>query len=198
MSDQQWIVVRNWADFQHYKDAWPTWIKFYAGLLHDPNWTDLPESTRLLLAQLFLVYASARAQVPLSTRWLSRQLNMRVTSAQLERLNHAGWIEFSSRPCLEHVKSASSPRATRANALARTPLKGSKERRGANAPTGAAPDANKNGRRRDPYELAEAFTRNTLINYPESDRRIALAEYHLTHEQEDQLLTLAANLEADL
>jgi len=107
----QWIVVRNWEKFQHYKDAWPVWIKFHTGLLHDSRFLELPESTRLLLAQLWLLYATSRAQVPHSTRWLSRQLNQKVMTPQLKRLIHEGFISLESSPCLEHVKSASSPRA---------------------------------------------------------------------------------------
>ena len=160
----KWIVVRNWTAFQHYKDAWPVWIKFHTGLLHDPNFTNLPVGTRLVLCQLWLVYASTRAQLPLDTRWLSRQLSMRVTSKQLESLNHAGFIEFKSRPCLEHVKSASSP-----NALARErPSVSPRGRRKTTTPQ------NKNGRgQADAAATEEENGHDDLTPDPEGLKRIA-------------------------
>lgn len=190
MSDQEWIVVRNWWSFQHYKDRTVPWIKFYAELLHDDAWLGLPPRTRSLLCGIWLLYMSSRCALRADTRRLTRALNQQVTRSDLELLNHAGFITLESSPKSEDIQSATRPTRAREERP-----KGREERRGANAPTGAAPDANKNGRRRDPYQLAEAFTRNTLVNYPESDRRIALAEYHLTPDQENQLLALAAELE---
>lgn len=110
MSDG-YIVIRNWESFQHYKDAWPVWIKWYTGLLHDPKFTALPMGTRGVFAHLLLLYAGCRGELPRNTRWISRQINGHVTREQLESLNQAGFIEFKSRPRLEHVKRASSPRA---------------------------------------------------------------------------------------
>lgn len=99
---RKWIVVRNWNRFQHYRDRQPRWIKNYIELVDDPAYLTLTEGCRALLHGLWLIYASSRAQVPLDTRSLSRRLNLRVTSAQLEQLNHAGFIEFSaSKPLAE-------------------------------------------------------------------------------------------------
>jgi hypothetical protein len=108
---EQWIVIRNWNEYQHYKDGPPKWVKWYTGLLHDPAFTRLPMGTRGVFAHLLLLYAGCSAELPRSTRWISRQINGHVTSAQLDSLNHAGFIEFSSRPCLEHVYMSSRPRA---------------------------------------------------------------------------------------
>lgn len=113
MEEQKWIVVRNWDKFQHYRDRWVPWIKFYTEILHDPAYTRLPVGTRLTLCHIWLEYASTRAQLPLDSAWLSRQFSHRVTSIQLETLNHAGFIEFSSSPCLEHVKMGSRPTRAR-------------------------------------------------------------------------------------
>jgi hypothetical protein len=112
MADE-WIVVRNWEKFQHYKNRWVPWIKFYPEILHDPTYSRLPESTRLLLAHIWLEYASARAQLPLDTRLLARRFNMRVTSAQVKSLVDAGFITLESRPCLEHVYMSSRPTRAR-------------------------------------------------------------------------------------
>src|SRR6266498_1046942 len=105
---QQWIHVRNWRDFQHYKERDPTWIKVYARLMHDDNYLSLTGHQRAVLLGLWLEYASSDGQLLLNTRSLSSRLQLRVSSRQLEALNHAGFIRFSaSRPLALRYQRAS-------------------------------------------------------------------------------------------
>ena len=105
MSEERWIIVRNWERFQHYKDRDPYFIKLYTELQHDHNWLALTGHQRAVLVGIWLEYASARCQLPLDTASLTRRLALRVSSATLEALNHAGFIEFSSRAALEIARS---------------------------------------------------------------------------------------------
>jgi hypothetical protein len=105
VNDETWIIVRNWERFQHYKDRDPYFIKLYTELQHDHNWLALTGHQRAVLVGIWLEYASARCQLPLNTASLTRRLALRVSSATLEALNHAGFIEFSSRAALEIARS---------------------------------------------------------------------------------------------
>ena len=105
MNGETWIIVRNWERFQHYKDRDPYFIKLYTELQHDHNWLALTGHQRAVLVGIWLEYASARCQLPLNTASLTRRLALRVSSATLEALNHAGFIEFSSRAALEIARS---------------------------------------------------------------------------------------------
>ena len=105
MSEERWIIVRNWERFQHYKDRDPYFIKLYTELQHDHNWLALTGHQRAVLVGIWLEYASARCQLPLNTASLTRRLALRVSSATLEALNPAGFIEFSSRAALEIARS---------------------------------------------------------------------------------------------
>lgn len=94
------IVVRNWERFQH-RDVVrakhgraPVWIKLYTELLSDEAFLSLSEHRRLVLICVWLEYARTRARLPLDTRSLSRRLQLRVTRADLEALNHAGFLGF--------------------------------------------------------------------------------------------------------
>lgn len=119
----QWIVIRNWHRFQHYRDRTPVWIKLYTELLDDPAYRTLTEPCRSLLVGLWILAAKSREAVPKDTRYLSQACAQRVTKQMLERLNHAGFIEFvASKPLasvLAERSTFASARATRANALAR-------------------------------------------------------------------------------
>ena len=108
-----WISVRNWRRFQHYDPAkrQPPWIKLYTELLADPAWLDLSGNDRAVLCCLWLEYASSRCRLRADTRSLTRQLNLRVTSATLERLNHAGFIAIVASKTLAEGYHDASPRA---------------------------------------------------------------------------------------
>lgn len=118
MHAQEFVWITRWPDFQHYKperDRAPAWIKCYTRQLDDSRYLDLSTHARGLLHDLRMAFARAHGELPKNTRQLSHRVHSRVTTAQLEALNHAGFIEFVSREVLEHrlelLYSASSPRA---------------------------------------------------------------------------------------
>ena len=96
--------MRNWERFQHYNPAsrTPPWIKMYAvALLRSDDYMGLPFATRGVLHGIWAHYAVARGVVSGDTLMLSRALAGKVYGHQLERLEQAGFIEFSaSRPLL--------------------------------------------------------------------------------------------------
>lgn len=96
-----YIWVGRWEDFQSYtrkrgKPWAPPWIKLYPQLLDDDAFMGLTEQARLLLVGLFMLFSKSRGSITKDTRSLSRKLNQRVTNAQLDSLNHAGFIDFCS------------------------------------------------------------------------------------------------------
>jgi len=106
----KWIVIPKWdgpQGFQHYKDRNPKWIKVYVELMSDDEFMTLSFADRGLLVSIWLEYASARRALAGDTLSLSRRLGQRVTRAQVERLVHAGFIEFSaSKPGAKPYENA--------------------------------------------------------------------------------------------
>ena len=110
----EWISVRNWRTFQHYDPAkrQPPWIKVYTELMSDEAWLALSGNDRSVLCCIWLEYASSRCRLRADTRSLTRQLNLRVTKATLERLNHAGYIDIvASKTLADGYHHASASRA---------------------------------------------------------------------------------------
>lgn len=94
-----WIEIVNWDRFQHYRDRRPVWIKLHLDLLDNHDYLGLPEGSRLLLIELWMLRGRMGPQITDSTATLSRQLGHRVLRAQLERLTDAGFIRLlASRP----------------------------------------------------------------------------------------------------
>lgn len=110
--DDRWIVVRNWERFQHpdvLRTERPAWVKTHTNLLTDDDFLELSDRRRGLLVCLWLLYASAHGRVAVNTRRLSHLLSMRITSADLEALNHAGFIKFcASKPASTHASKVAS------------------------------------------------------------------------------------------
>lgn len=103
-----WIV--NWEKHQDAlrkrgKPWSPPWVKLEPSLLDHDDFNALPAGTQLVFLKLLMLFARARLVLASDPRRLSRQLGVRVTSQQLESLNHAGFIEFCSRTVLEHRRA---------------------------------------------------------------------------------------------
>lgn len=41
-------LIRNWSEFQHYKDRNPPWIKLHVGILSSQDWVTLDDKSRVL------------------------------------------------------------------------------------------------------------------------------------------------------
>lgn len=97
-----WIEIVGWDTFQHYKDRQPVWIKLYPKLLDNEDYLQLPVGARLLLIELWMLYAQTGAQVRLDTRSLHGRLRHRTTSEQIEALRDAGFIRVRASKPLAH------------------------------------------------------------------------------------------------
>jgi len=114
MADLGWIEIPRWRDFQHYDPAkrTPPWVKTYTRLMSDGAYLDLTGDQRAILHGLWLEYASSSCRLRAETRSLTRRLNLRVTRAQLERLEEAGFIRLSASTMLaKRLQTASDSRA---------------------------------------------------------------------------------------
>ena len=105
---ENYVWIRNWDRFQHYKDRDPTWIKNYRALLSSDEYLGLTMSERGVLHGIWLAYASSNRALRGHTASLTRRLGQRVTSEQLTSLNHAGFIQLlASKPLSDRYHDAS-------------------------------------------------------------------------------------------
>lgn len=156
--EERWIVIPNWSDFQHYSNRDPTWIKVYHRTLTSPEWLRLSDADRGLLLFVWLAYArcdgtlnahdlhtmrTGGAHVRNPTR------TFRALHCSLDRLNHAGLIEFSASAPLALARSREVLRTkeTEESALARA----REEPRAASAQENGVPPEPE----RDPEALAK-------------------------------------------
>lgn len=181
-----WIWITRWQDFQHYqpeRDRAPAWIKEYTKQLDDDRYLRLSMYQRAVLHDVRTAFARAHGRLPTDTRQLTQRIGHRVTSVNLDALNHAGFIDYVSRPVLEQRLDQ-----LYSNARARVELEGDKEiPRAADAAAGAR----KRGKvKTTSYERAAAFTRNAGYQLEPVDFLAELDAFDLTAEQRHEVIEL--------
>lgn len=71
------IAPKNWADFQHYKDRAPPWIKLHKGLLDNYEFQCLPVASRALAPMLWLLASDhERGEIDAAPKKLAFRLRM--------------------------------------------------------------------------------------------------------------------------
>ena len=98
-----YLRVRNWEKFQHYKGQdKPPWIKFYRDLLNDYEFNQLSELDQGRLMRIWLLAASNGGKIPNDARWVA--LKIHAKTLDLDHLISMGFLEelySNSREALE-------------------------------------------------------------------------------------------------
>ena len=88
----KFFQVRNWDQFQHYKDRSPIWIKLYNDLLDNYNFTCLPDASKAHLVAIWMLASRNNNRLPQDKRWLEARI-CATESLDLELLFSSGFIE---------------------------------------------------------------------------------------------------------
>lgn len=101
-----WLVVKNWRQFQHYRNRRNTlWLKLYKSLLNDYAFIRLTPSDRWRLLGLWLLALDSDGRVPEDQEYLRRKLSD--DGLELAVLVAAGWLIRESE--LKRPKGGRSP-----------------------------------------------------------------------------------------
>lgn len=94
MSRQRYLRVRNFEQFQHYKERNPIWIKLYCSLLDDYEFAQLPDETKFHAVGLMLLASRLNNKFPDDERWLRAKINAG-TEINLEKLLEIEFLEVA-------------------------------------------------------------------------------------------------------
>jgi DNA-binding MarR family transcriptional regulator len=83
------IRVKNWSQFQHFKDRKPIWIKLYRELLDDIQWHELDAKSSKVLVMLWLLASEDHGNLP-DIKTISFRLRMSESdvNACISKLSH--------------------------------------------------------------------------------------------------------------
>jgi hypothetical protein len=66
------LRIRNWEQFQHYRDRNPPWVKLHFSLLSSADWVTLADSDRVLLVASMLLASKNNGEVPEDPDYVQR------------------------------------------------------------------------------------------------------------------------------
>lgn len=86
------VRIKNWAQFQHFKDRRPPWVKLYRDLLDDMEWHELDAKAAKALVMFWLIASEADGELP-DTKKLAFRLRMSEKECLdvISKLSH--WLE---------------------------------------------------------------------------------------------------------
>ena len=94
-----YFVVKNWENFQHYKDRNPDWIKLYQDLLDDYEFNQMPEADQIHLVKIWLLFAKDNPPnsdkikpLPCDVKFISDRVNAK-RKVRLDRLLQSSFLE---------------------------------------------------------------------------------------------------------
>jgi hypothetical protein len=86
--------IKNWDEFQHFKDRTPPWIKLYRTLLDDPYWHELSADCAKTLTMLWLLASEDKKHLGYLPDIKTISFRLRISQdkmeKQLQQLNH--WV----------------------------------------------------------------------------------------------------------
>ena len=83
--------VKNWDEFQHYKDRNPPWIKLHNHLLDDYEFEMLGDAAKGHLLCIWMLASRTKNEMPLDDRWITKKIGAS-TKVSLEALVSAGFL----------------------------------------------------------------------------------------------------------
>ena len=95
----EFLAVRNFRRYQHYKDRRPPWIKLYHDLWGDEDFFKLSVSERYYLIAFFVVASQNENCIPNNQEWLRREMAVK-KPVPVERLKDAGWLYVANEPLI--------------------------------------------------------------------------------------------------
>lgn len=105
ITQDTYLIIPRWDEYQHYKQRDPPWIKVHTKLLSNAGFLGLSPAARGVLLTLWLAYSRTQGQLKVST-WSALGGAKGVGYPQLVSLNHAGFLAFSASNLLAaHARS---------------------------------------------------------------------------------------------
>jgi hypothetical protein len=108
----QFIAVKEWSRYQHYKDRNPPWIKLHRELLTSNTWVTMDDASRVLAIAIMLLAAATGNRIPADPAYLTRVAYLN-RKPDWSKLLSVGFIEIIGDvdEASNTLASASTPQA---------------------------------------------------------------------------------------
>lgn len=106
----EYLTIKNWAEFQHYKDRNPPWIKLHRTLLYDYEFSCLQDASKLHLILIWLLASQSDGKIPDDPKFIQRRLAL-TSPPNLKQLIELGFLvlEHNDSKVLADCKQVAMP-----------------------------------------------------------------------------------------
>jgi len=87
----EYLQIKNWEKFQHYKERNPPWIKLYHTTLDDYEYSCLQDASKLLLISLWMLAGKMNNKIPADPNWIQQKAMLK-NKISLKPLIDAGFV----------------------------------------------------------------------------------------------------------
>jgi hypothetical protein len=102
---KQTLSVKNWDEFQHYKDRNPPWIKLHNTLLEDYDFECLQDASKGHLLCIWMLASRTGNQIPNDAAWIGRKIGAS-SPVDIDELLASGFLVLN-QPLQEVERDAS-------------------------------------------------------------------------------------------
>ena len=108
----QFIRIKNWSTYQHYKDRNPPWIKLHRDLMTSETWVSLDDAGRVLAIAIMLLAAATDNKIKSDKRYIQRVAYLHA-EPDFQSLVDIGFIEIidENREVASTLQAAAIPEA---------------------------------------------------------------------------------------
>lgn len=107
---REFLSVRNYDEFQHYRDRTPPWIKLYNAILDDYEFACLTDQQKWHLVAIWLLASRCENRIPNDARWIAKRINAEA-APDLRPLISRGFLVVLQEAEREAEQPASAPLA---------------------------------------------------------------------------------------
>lgn len=86
-----YLSVRNWDEFQQYKDRRPAWIKLHTSLTDDYEFCRLTDAAKFHVVGIFLLAARMENKIPNDPEWVAKKIEA-TTAVDISRIIDSGFL----------------------------------------------------------------------------------------------------------
>ena len=92
MGETVWYKVKNWEEYQHYRDRNPPWIKLYGRILTSKDWVVLSDESRLHMVVCMVLASDNFGYIPDDPAFIQRRAYLS-KPPDLKPLIESGFLE---------------------------------------------------------------------------------------------------------
>ena len=98
------LSVKNWEEFQHYKNRKPPWIKLYTSLLNDYKFLQMTDAERYQLIAIWLLASCTENRIPCDATYIRGQIRSR-KPVPIEKFVSLGFLTVSQDASKMHTNA---------------------------------------------------------------------------------------------